>query len=223
MSDYISDDHEFGSGNPSEEAYKSVLQVNHNDLQTVKILVSIGTCRRPISHFSEKKGGLRAAREITKILSELHDQSKHTHERLLDATRSHTNYSRLNVDHGLYPIAFDEWKGKKGDETLQLIRTKTEEYLHSLDVIIGIAEIARQLVEIRRQRSTWEPDLDRWERFCNGVEYACPVPTCKNDAKRYKARQSLRDHFKEIHSFERDTLESLLDAGKRSLFDQFRE
>lgn len=215
MSEYM----DWHGKNPSVEAYRSVKRENHNDHQTVKVLVSIGTGQNPEA---EQRSGSRL-KFLVNVLTRLPEETERTHQCLLNVTRDHTDYFRLNVKHGLGTIAFDEWKGKKGDETLQLIRTKTEEYLQSPDVKKDIAEIARQLVEIRRQRSTWKPDLDRWERFCNGVEYACPVSTCKDNAKRYKARQSLRNHLTEIHSIEPDKLEPLLDAGKRSLFDQFRE
>ena len=152
-----------------------------------------------------------------------HNRLRQTYHSMLQTTEDYAKYFRLNVEHGLGTVTFDKWKGKKGDKTLPLIRTKTEEYLKSPDVKRDIAEIAKQLVEVRRQRSTWEPDLDRWERFCHGVEYACPVSTCSDGAKRHKARRSLRDHLKEIHSIEPDELEPLLDEGKRFPLDEVPE
>ena len=214
MSDYI--DASYGFSNPSKDAFYSVRQVNQKDLQT-NVLVSIGTGQQ-LEGEPPFGSGYRLHKEYFNKAAILDNDIKSIHLQMLDTT---LNYFRLNVEH--LGMAFDEWKGKKGDETLQLIRTKTERYLQSPDVKKDIAEIARQLVAVRRQRSTWKPDLDRWERFCNGMEYACPVSTCKDDAKRYKARQSLRNHLTEIHSIEPDKLEPLLDAGKRSLFDQFRE
>ena len=212
MSEYI--DASSFNNNPSVEAYRSVNQVHHNDLQTVKVLVSIGSGQQLKAEPPFSSGIKGYVKDF---------QSEISHQEMLQATMNHADYFRLNVQSGLFSLAFDEWKGKKGNETLDLIRTKTAEYLQSPDVKSDITKIAKQLVEIRRQRSTWEPDLDRWERFCHGVEYACPVSTCNVGAKRYKTRRSLQDHLKATHSIEPDELESLLDAGKRFPLDEIPE
>ena len=209
MLDYIA----IGSKNLIDEAYWSVQQVERSGAQTGKILVSIGT-----GHKLEDKPYSFLA--FKRFISYTDSRSKAINQNLLAATRNYVDYFRLDGEHGLDTLAFDEWKG---GETLELMRTLTEGYLKSPDVKRDLGEIAKQLVEIRRQRSTWEPDLDRWERFCHGVRYACPVSTCKDDAKRYKTRQILRDHLTEIHSIEPYKLEPLLDAGKRFLSDEVLE
>ena len=220
MSEYI--DASSFNNNPSGEAYRSVNQVHHNDFQTVKVLVSIGSgqqLKAEPAFSSGNKGYMKDSSQAAKWTS----QSEKTHREMLQATTDTADYFRLDVQHGLDSLAFDDWKGKKGDETLNLIRTKTAEYLLSPDVKSGIAKIAKQLVDIRRQRSTLEPDLDRWERFCHGVEYACPESTCERDIVKFKFRQSLRDHVKATHSIDPDELESFLDAGKRFPKDEGEE
>ena len=202
--------------NPSAEAYRSV---NHNDSYTVKVFVSIGTGKR---RGTEPKFTSKSTMKSVSIPLE---SPEDIHRHMLSATKHDTltDYYRLNVEHGLDSLVFDEWKGKKGIDTLDLIRIRTEEYLLSPDAKSDITKIAKQLVTIRRERSTWEPDLDRWERFCHGVEYACPVSTCQNAAVKYKTRGNLQDHVKATHSIEPDELESLLDAGKRFPLDEVLE
>ena len=201
MSEYI--DAGYFNINPSLEAYRSVRQMHHNDLQIVKVLVSIGSGRQ-----LEEQPAFASVVKVNQAVK----QSKKTHLDLKEATKNRTDYFRLDVQHGLELLGFDEWKGKKGDETLKLIRTQTEEYLKSPEVRGEITEIAKQLVAIRRQRSTWEPD--RWKRFCREVQYACPISTCQNAALKY-TRRDLQAHLKATHSIEPDELESFLDAGKR--------
>ena len=140
--------------------------------------------------------------------------SEFIHQKLLDTTRDHAEYFRLNVEHGLGKMKFDEWKGERGNKTLQHIRTRTEEYLKSPDGEAIIAASAMRLVEIRRDRSDWQPDLDHWDRFCYGVEYACPVHNCTSVEVGNRTRQDLRDHLERTHQIEPDRLESLLDEGR---------
>ena len=211
----------FLAKNPSLEAYRSVRQVNNNDLRAVKVLVSIGTGRN-------SEAEQRSVSRLGSIMNALafrntYKEAENIHQLLLGLTKDNADYFRLNVEHGLGTVAFDEWKGKKGHETLELIQTKTEEYLKSPEVKSDITEIAKHLVDIRRERSTWKPDLDRWERFCHGMEYTCPVSTCKDDAKRYKTRRGLQAHLKARHSIKPDKLEPLLDAGKRYPLDEVLE
>ena len=217
----------FGTENPSEKAYKSVMLANHFDPYAVKVFVSIGTGRSLQAELIPSVGSrfhiFNRMVELTKLTFSLSTASSKIFKRNVRATENNTICFRLDVEPGLNIRAFDPLVGKKGDETLKLMRTKTEEYLQSPDVKRDIAEIARQLVDIRRQRSIWEPDLDRWERFCHGVEYACPVSTCKDDAKRYKTRRGLQAHLKAAHSIDPDKLETLLDAGKRYPLDEVHE
>ena len=188
----------YPNNNPSEEVYRSVKHLHNQDPLTVKVFVSIGT----------------GTHKMNRISSRVPPTSEETHQRLLDATRNLAEYFRLNVEHGLDKIEFDEWKGKKGDKTLQLIRTRTEEYLKSPDGEELIAVSARRLVEIRRDRSFWPRDLDLWERFCYGVEYVCPVRDC-GDVGVYKTRQHLQSHLDTYHRIEPDRLEAVVDEGKR--------
>ena len=123
-------------------------------------------------------------------------------------------YSRLNVQ-GLGGMKMDEWRMDewKGSRhsigTLKFIRGRTEKYLHLDQVKNDIAEAARRLVEARRARAS----TNRWERFCNGVEYICAVIGCKDNI--HGDRTDLRRHLEDVHQIDSSRIETVLDRGKR--------
>ena len=205
----------FGANNPAEEAYRSVKQLFSNDELSVKELVSIGTGKNLESDPNPSAGYalyLRYANAAAKWAT----QSEATHERVFDSTRGKAEYTRLNVEHGLGKMKLDEWKGKKGSKTLDLIRAKTQDYLDSSATQMEINNTARRLVAVRRARSSWRRDPDRWERFCHGVEYACRILPCGHGSDRFAGRQALRQHIQEAHRSNCDfrRIEEILDEGK---------
>lgn len=205
----------FGANNPAEEAYRSVKQLSSNNELAVKVLVSIGTGKNLESDPNPSAGYalyLRYANAAAKWAT----QSEATHERVYDSTRGKAEYTRLNVEHGLGKMKLDEWKGKKGSKTLDLIRSKTQDYLNSPLTQAEISATARRLVSVRRARSSWPRDPDRWERFCHGVEYACCVDPCHHGGERFPSRQNLRRHIEDVHQscYDASRIENLLDMGK---------
>lgn len=204
----------FGANNPSLEAYRSVKQLSKNDSEAVSTLISIGTGKSLEAEVNPSAGYrlyLRYANAAIKWAS----QSETVHENLLETTQGKADYCRLNVEHGLGKMKLDTWKGKKGRETLDWIQAKTGEYLSSDATKIQIRETAQRLVKIRRERAS-QPNSDRWERFCHGVEYACCQEGCTN-GERYKEEQDLARHLKHDHKMQRgdkDT-QSLIQKGKR--------
>ena len=204
----------FGANNPTDEAYRSVKQLNNNNRQTVRVLVSIGTGKN-LEADPNPSAGYALYMAYVNRAAKWAAQSEATHHAVLDATRNCAEYFRLNVENGIGKMKFDAWKGEKGSKTLDLIRSRTQEYLDSPDGRQQITDAATQLVNVRRARSS-QAYIDRWERFCHGVEYACCVATCPDGRdKRYEDRQALRSHIREIHPSERNRLESLLDECKR--------
>ena len=138
-------------------------------------------------------------------------------------TKNVTDYCRLNVKDGLGKMKLDEWKGDRGRKTMEYIRSKTTTYLKIPGVERKINAVARQLVDVRRARSSL-PHRDRWERFCHGVEYACCVEPCYRGRNRFRERQDLHRHIEIDHrgEYDRGTLEALLDGGKRfPLYDVY--
>ena len=191
-------------------------QLNHNNRHTIQVLVSIGTGKN-LEADPNPSAGYRLYLSYANRAAKWATDSEKTHHNVLDATRdSSTKYFRLNVEHGLGKMKLDAWKGKRGCKTLELIRTKTQDYLESEDGRQQISDSARQLVNVRRDRSSLAY-RDRWEGFCHGVYYHCPVTTCPDGReKKYPDRQALRRHVCEVHPDRCDDgLESLLDEGKR--------
>ena len=204
----------FGANNPTEEAYRSVKQLKHNDPRAVQVLVSIGTGKN-LETDPNPSAGYSLYLLYMNAAAKWATQSEATHHNVADATNGMVDYFRLNVEHGLGKMKLDAWKGKRGSKTLGLIRTKTQEYLESPDGKQYVSGAARRLVEVRQSRSTWRLDPDHWERFCHGVEYACRVSQCSWGERRWE-RQGLRRHLEEVHPSHcnANRLESLLDAGR---------
>lgn len=189
-------------------------QLSNNNPRTVQVLVSIGTGKN-LEADPNPSAGYRLYMAYANTAAKWATQSEATHHTTLDATRTFADYFRLNVEHGIGKMKLDAWKGKKGCKTLELIRTKTRDYLNSQEGQQQISTSARQLVNVRRLRSS-NMHIDRWERFCHGVEYACCVTTCPDGKdKRYEDRQALRRHIQELHPDKCNMLESFLDECKR--------
>ena len=210
-SEYI--DGGFGANNPSEEAWRSIKQLSHNNNRAVQTLVSIGTGKNDGTG-PNPRAGYKLYLSYANLAAKWAAQSEATHDTMLDVTHNCTDYFRLNVERGLGKMKLDEWKGKKGANTLSTIHDSTEAYIRSPDGIRNISDTAKALVEVRRARSLWQPNLDQWERFCHGVEYACWVKTC-NHAERRWSRQELRRHIQDVEPCEAATMEKRLDKAKR--------
>lgn len=203
----------FGANNPSEEVYQSVGQLSNSQRGAIATLVSIGTGKSS-KRGSNPKAGYGLYRHYANIAIKWASQSEATHVRMDGRTRSdNTDYFRLNVEEGLGKVKLDTWKGRKGDQTLKLIRTKTTDYLQSEDVKAIIRTVAESLVRTRRSRAS-QTNSDQWERFCHGVEYACHVNGC-NHGERIAKREDLRQHLQKEHSLENESeISNLLDRGK---------
>ncbi|KAL9137349.1 MAG: hypothetical protein Q9175_001449 [Cornicularia normoerica] len=202
-----------GANNPTEEAYRSVKQLNYNNPRTVQVLVSIGTGKN-LEADPNPSAGYGLYMSYANTAARWATQSEATHHTILDATRTFAEYFRLNVEQGIGKMKLDAWKGDKGCKTLELIRTKTQDYLGSPDGQQQISSSARQLVNIRRARSS-SMYIDYWERFCHGVEYHCCANNCPDSRdRRYEDRQALRRHIQESPEFHPSD-EKFLDKCKR--------
>lgn len=188
-----------------------------NDKEAVQLLLSLGTGRNlePDRH---QGSGWGMYLSYVNAAAKWATQSQATHENVTWLTQGVADYYRLNVKEGLGKMKLDEWKVKEGHKTLEFIRAKTWTYLNSPAAKKKIPAVAKQLVKIRRARSS-QVDGDRWERFCHGVEYACPVGRCHQGRDRHKERRDLQRHIAADHHDHPDcstnTMEALLDKGKR--------
>lgn len=185
-----------------------------NDPRAVQLLLSLGTGRNlePDNH---QGTGWGLYYNYVNSAAKWATQSQGTHHTMEYFTQGVADYYRLNVKKGLGKMKLDECKGERGEKTLRYIRAKTEEYLQSQNVRDMITAAAHRLVNIRRARSG-QLDRDRWERFCHGVTYACPVEPCHQGRKRHRERRDLHRHMQDDHKDSHlSDLESLLNSGKR--------
>ena len=125
------------------------------------------------------------------------------------------SYYRLNVKKGLgnHDVPLDACKGKEGRETLKIIREMTEVYLQSDMARSSIETSAKKLVGIRTARSNGS-DPDRWERFCHGLKYKCPMANCQDTGQRFELRLNLEDHLRQRHLSSTNDLRSQIIRGK---------
>ena len=96
--------------------------------------------------------------------------------------------------------------------TEESIRKHTRDYLDREDVKSKINEIARILVEKRRNRV--KSDLGRWEKFCYETWYQCKVDGCLKPEEVHTSRRALENHILDWHSdkYSRRDLEALMAA-----------
>ena len=188
----------FGANNPSVEAYREV-RIMHSDT-AFGALMSIGTGKDTESKLL-RGSGLQMYYAYVNIAKKWATDSEDKHETMLTLTRmNRVPYFRLNVERGIGSMKLDEFK-IKGDRnvTLEKIRKATEDYLSTKEVKNQIRECARLLVE-RRRRRAHDRHLDRWERFCFGVEYCCRIPECTDgNGTVYDTRDLLRQHLQDTH------------------------
>ena len=107
------------------------------------------------------------------------------------------------------------------DHTEHSISMYTRRYLNRGDVQSKINEIAKVLVNKRRDRV--KSDLGRWEKFCFKTWYQCEIPNCPRVENEYGSRSALQAHLLDKHGgyFSRQdpgALEASLDRGRIRIF-----
>ncbi|KAI0384264.1 acyl transferase/acyl hydrolase/lysophospholipase [Hypomontagnella monticulosa] len=134
---------------------------------------------------------------------------------------------RLNVEGRMRDIPLDDWDPPtSGEITLNRIRKETVEYLEKPEVQKRILDMARELVNIRRQRA----ETERWEVFASDVTYCCPNDNCRRSHNmRYKTRHHARQHVTLGCEYDRKTnitdaeLEHYLNTGRRFPSDNIQD
>ena len=107
------------------------------------------------------------------------------------------------------------------DHTKESIYRYTWAYLNREDVQSRVNEIAKILVNKRRNRV--KSDLERWDKFCFGTWYQCKIPNCPRAENEYGSRSALQAHLLDKHggNFSRQdpgALEAALDGGRIRVF-----
>ena len=103
---------------------------------------------------------------------------------------------RLGVHCDLDGISQDDWKSfsQHGDAWRRLTEL-TEQKIH--EIVPQVEELARKLVDLRRQRCRTE----RWERFALGSWYRCTYKGCSQQERPFETRTALIAHLQKQHGF----------------------
>jgi hypothetical protein len=230
----------FGTNNPAEEIYREVCQMNGNDRRSVGLLVSIGTGQFKHSKFAT--GPLRhiallsAVKHIVTDGENVHQRMEN--DNLPNNKEGQRRYYRFNVPYErqsrsaaagtettwpvkarhLGEMAIDEWKAesrlfqRRCNTTLRDIKAATEAYLASREVQADLEEVARILVETRRERC----QEDYWELVSTGTQYRCVYTQChslKSQKMRVRER-NLRSHLRKAHSLTGAEIDKYVDLGR---------
>lgn len=205
-------DGSFGKISLSAESYGYVND-ECGDRRAVRALCSVGSSKK-INVFPTT---LRKLIKLMNLNLDFTDDIAHG-AMTTQAKENGFEYIRLSAEGGISDIAFDAWQGEHGIKTLDLIQFQTKTYLAHPKVKEQVARAARTLVAVRRARAR---DLERWERFCHGIQYVCEVNNCQRLGKIFKESRYLRRHLIEAHGMDRadeDKVGSYIDRGKRYPF-----
>jgi hypothetical protein len=223
-----------GCNNPSE-LISSEIQAVHG--KRPDLILSIGTGMKTPGKSNKAKRKqhrfLNYARENLKTARKLPDiatdaQATHTtFQTALLSGRDPDNkrypmYFRFNVPDIASKVKLDQWiplddsEPPNGEKTLQLLRDATNDYLLIQDVAEKLADCAKELVRVRRERAKTE----RWERFATNTVYECPKKAeCK--LPHFPSRGKLRMHLSEHHQFVPRV--TMMDGRPVCLIDQCME
>lgn len=197
-----------GPNKPSDEG--PVRQFNQDRPDTVQVLLSasighrIGSKRRPDTFYNKLRSLFDTAKDSVTDPRERYeiDETKWLH------------YYRL-IARGIEKIKLDTLRRQGRGGNIRIDAKKNRGIPQDCRREKEIQECARKLVAIRRAWSdSW--NLDRWERYCYGVGYACSLGDCNYSEKRFK-RQKLHQHMNESHDgkFDPNHIDSLLDERKK--------
>ena len=202
--------------NPSE-LISSEIRAVHG--KTPKLVLSIGTGLKTEGSNDDNGAGARRhkrfnnARDVLSTARKLPDfatDSEITHNSLetsLEIARNsgdkkYPMYFRFNVPNIASDVKLDQWnpsndsQAPNGEKTLRCLKKATENYLLIPAVKKKLAECAKELVRVRRNRAVTE----RWERFATQTVYQCPE-SAECELPHFPSREKLRMHASEHHQF----------------------
>ena len=215
-----------GMSNPCVEIYEEVKRMNDNKASSITLSLGSGKSSLPWnleSRYSKLSSHINLARNWGSQSDRTHEEmlSKPGYFRLnveeglgqikLDEWRT-AGYKYGLVDRPFrgkptegrssFPtIAKNKSKIRTGfqqkDLTKESIRRHTREYLEREDVQSMVNELARILVEQRRNRVRSDPH--RWEEFCFETWYKCRVPGCLKAEEEHDSRGALQRHLLDEH------------------------
>lgn len=219
IQDRIFGDGGFGANNPTEELICEVSQMHGNDRKVIPLVVSIGTGGKPNPGRYEGDGIWKYINLIKAAKAIPTDSDDTGAARLCEVAK--IPYFRFNVlrTQGLGEVKLDEWKTKGGihrrkehETTLGRIRDMTEAYCEERGVVTKFKDVAKILVEQRRQRC----EIPRlWETYATGAQYRCTYDGCRKTQKIRACKEDLRDHLQRRHRVINDVeAAAYIEAGR---------
>jgi hypothetical protein len=210
----------FGTNNPAEEMRTEVAAMNGQNFHCIGLLLSIGTGASNYSRF--EKGPLKKYLRYFRTARKLASDSEPPHQRLLGhKVYDKLPYHRFNVpiEFGLGNMKLDEWKtpgplSSARESTIDRIKRVTTEYCNNPAVQRELKEVARIMVNSRKDRA--ESDLELWAFRCSGLQYRCTVHKCPRWQELQLREGDLKAHLQEMHPDELingETLDELISKG----------
>lgn len=172
--------------NPTAEVWREVLrestQKDNHACSSRTILLSIGggyalgnvlNLEGPRSnHFSHKiRDVAKTIQRVNQSLSTIGEDVNRIMEELEQSDTTNLEYHRLNVPLNLSQVKQSHSAKEEVASLESTIRDATIRYLDQDKVNVRLEELARQLVDLRRQKSR----TSKWEAFAFGVRYQCPI------------------------------------------------
>ncbi len=204
----------FGSNNPSEEAYKDILN-KHGGIMNMNIgpFISIGTGKTPLHMFGRNPGHLRDVIANVKTAFKLPSRTLKAHQNMLhhaDPPNGEVQFPYYRFDGGtqLGEIDLGDWESHRlagftgrdatsGRKTLEKIEAAIREYLADQDVQNDLMICAKLLVDRRRLRTRSASD---WDRYASYSHYVCDVRGCSNRSA--NTAHDFKEHLRRHHKYQ---------------------
>lgn len=194
--------------NPSGEVRKELRSIFRNGPKKVENWVSIGTARQaPPGDTSSLKALLKRA------VSQVGDPET-VHESMLDLDGKEFNYYRLNEASSSLKVEMDDWKPRNsGSRTIEEMENSFNKWVRVPSNVQLVQEAAKNLVEIRRGRTT---NISRWERFALGRLFICPAKDCYLDPdETWHYRDSFSQHLQTVHGYNEEEIKRAVRSSSR--------
>lgn len=200
----------FGSNNPSEEAYRDIVN-KRGDSMHMGPFISIGTGITPVQMFGPRSDNLSTLIVNLKTAIKFPSRTRFTHEHMLETANLDDEerfpYYRFDGGLDLGKIDLGEWEshsftritgedGSSGRKTLEKIETAIAVYLSRRDVQKDLMECAKLLVDRRRLRARNASD---WDRYASYSYYQCDLKGCQK--RRENTAREFKEHLRRDHKF----------------------
>ena len=200
----------FGSNNPSEEAYRDILN-KHGGIVHMGPFISIGTGITPLDMFGRRSDNLSTAIVNAKTAFKLPSRTLRAHENMVwhanEDDEERFPYFRFDGGPKLGEVDLGEWESHRftritgrdessGRKTLEKIETAVAVYLQDREVQKELTECAKLLVKRRRLRTR---DMSEWDRYASYSHYVCDMKKC--DKRRWNTALGFKEHLRRDHKF----------------------